>query len=80
LNETEILYDVLIFLVAAVVVVPVFQRLRTSPVLGYLAAGIIIGPHGLAIIRDSESAHTLAEFGVVFLLFMIGLELSLDKY
>ncbi|MBT3786742.1 MAG: potassium transporter KefB [Alphaproteobacteria bacterium] len=79
MNETEILYDVLIFLVAAVVVVPVFQRLRTSPVLGYLAAGIIIGPHGLAIIRDSESAHTLAEFGVVFLLFMIGLELSLER-
>lgn len=64
---------------AAVVVVPAFQRLRTSPVLGYLVAGVIIGPHGLAIIRESESAHTLAEFGVVFLLFMIGLELSLAR-
>jgi monovalent cation:H+ antiporter-2, CPA2 family len=48
-------------------------------VLGYLAAGILVGPHGLALIRDSESAHTLAEFGVVFLLFMIGLELSLER-
>jgi len=79
LNDSEILYDVLIFLVAAVVVVPAFRRLRTSPVLGYLAAGILIGPHGLAVIRDSESAHTLAEFGIVFLLFMIGLEFSLER-
>jgi CPA2 family monovalent cation:H+ antiporter-2 len=79
LNDSEILYDVLIFLVAAIVVVPAFRRLRTSPVLGYLAAGILVGPHGLAVIRDSESAHTLAEFGVVFLLFMIGLELSVER-
>ena len=79
MKDSEILYDVLIFLVAAVVVVPTFRRLRTSPVLGYLAAGILIGPHGLAVIRDSESAHTLAEFGVVFLLFMIGLELSVER-
>jgi monovalent cation:H+ antiporter-2, CPA2 family len=79
LKDSEILYDVLIFLVAAVVVVPAFRRLRTSPVLGYLAAGILVGPHGLAVIRDSESAHTLAEFGVVFLLFMIGLEFSAER-
>ncbi len=79
MKGSEILYDVLIFLVAAVVVVPVLRRLRTSPVLGYLAAGILVGPHGLAVIRDSESAHTLAEFGVVFLLFMIGLELSVER-
>ena len=77
--DSEILYDVLIFLLAAVVVVPAFRRLRTSPVLGYLAAGVLIGPHGLAVIRDSESAHTLAEFGVVFLLFMIGLEFSVER-
>ncbi len=79
MNNSEILYDVLVFLVAAVVVVPAFRRLRTSPVLGYLAAGILVGPHGLAVIRDSESAHTLAEFGVVFLLFMIGLEFSVER-
>lgn len=79
MNDSEILYDVLVFLVAAVVVVPIFRRLRASAVLGYLAAGILVGPHALAIIRDSESAHTLAEFGVVFLLFMIGLDLSLER-
>ncbi len=79
MNDSDILYDVLIFLVAAVLVVPAFQRLRTSPVLGYLAAGIIVGPFGLALIRETHSAQTLAEFGVVFLLFMIGLEFSVER-
>jgi len=79
LNDSEIFYDVLIFLVAAIVVVPAFRRLRTSPILGYLAAGILVGPYGLAVISDTKSAHTLAEFGVVFLLFMIGLELSVER-
>jgi len=79
LNDSEYLIDVLVFLVAAVIVVPIFQRFRSSPILGYLAAGIIIGPHGFAIIGDTKAAHTLAEFGVVFLLFMIGLELSFGR-
>ena len=79
MNDSGYLIDVLVFLVAAVIVVPLFQRFRSSPILGYLAAGIIIGPHGFAVIGDTKSAHTLAEFGVVFLLFMIGLELSFGR-
>ena len=71
--------DVLVFLVAAVAIVPLFHRLRASPILGYLAAGMLIGPHGFSIIGDTHSADTLAEFGVVFLLFMIGLDLSLER-
>jgi CPA2 family monovalent cation:H+ antiporter-2 len=73
------LENLLIVLVAAVVVVPVFQRFRWSPVLGYLVAGIIIGPHALALVHDVEHIHTLAEFGIVFLLFVIGLELSVER-
>ena len=79
MNNSEYLLDVLIFLVAAIVVVPLFQRFRSSPILGYLAAGIVIGPHGFSLVDDTEAAHTLAEFGVVFLLFMIGLELSFER-
>lgn len=79
LEQTEYLQDVLIFLAAAVVVVPTFQRLRSSPILGYLAAGIIIGPFGFALIGDTAAAHRLAELGVVFLMFMIGLELSISR-
>lgn len=79
MHQPELLYDVLIFLLAAIVVVTAFQRLKTSPIIGYLVAGALIGPYGLAVIRESESAHALAEFGVVFLLFMIGLEFSRDR-
>ncbi|PCI05055.1 MAG: hypothetical protein COB78_00030 [Hyphomicrobiales bacterium] len=79
MNHSEYLIDILIFLVAAIAVVPLFQHFRSSPILGYLAAGIIIGPHGFAVIGDTKAAHTLAEFGVVFLLFMIGLELSFGR-
>lgn len=79
MGDSKILYDILVFLVAAVVVVPAFQRMRTSPIIGYLVAGVLVGPHGFAFIRDAEGAHTLAEFGVVFLLFMVGLELSVAR-
>lgn len=79
MHHSEYLVDVLIFLAAAVMVVPAFRRFRSSPILGYLVAGIVIGPYGLALIGDTDAAHTLAEFGVVFLLFMIGLELSIER-
>ena len=79
MDNSEYLLDVLVFLIAAVLIVPLFQRFRSSPILGYLAAGIFIGPHGFAIVADTEATHTLAEFGVVFLLFMIGLELSFGR-
>lgn len=78
-HATGYLSDVLIILAAAVIVVPLFQRLRSSPVLGYLVAGILIGPSGLGIIGDVEGTMGLAHFGVVFLLFTIGLELSLER-
>ncbi len=78
-HEMTYLDDVLVFLLAVVVVVPLFRALRSSPVLGYLAAGVIIGPHGLALIGEVESVETLAEFGIVFLLFTIGLELSVQR-
>eukprot|EP00899_Mesostigma_viride_P020290 jgi/Mesvir1/28262/Mv04795-RA.8 len=74
------LYDVLWLLLASVVAVPLFQKLPGgSPVLGYLAAGALIGPHALSIIHNVEGTRELAEFGVVFLLFNIGLELSLER-
>ena len=56
----------------------IFKTLRLSPVLGYLVAGGIIGDHGFNIIT-SDQVHFLAEFGVVFLLFAIGLELSFER-
>ncbi len=65
-----------VFFGAAVLVVPIFRRLGLGAVLGYLAAGAAIGPFGLSLIADVEAAAHLAEFGVVLLLFIIGLELN----
>jgi len=73
------LLDVLVLLIAAMACVPVFERLRLGPVLGYLAAGALIGPSGLKLIDDVEATRALAEFGVVFLLFTIGLELTVER-
>jgi len=78
-HQSDYLLDVLVFLAAMIVVVPVFQRLKLSPILGYLAAGMLIGPYGFELIGDTKAAQTLASFGVVFLLFMIGLELSFRR-
>ncbi|XP_008778621.2 K(+) efflux antiporter 2, chloroplastic [Phoenix dactylifera] len=79
-EEEASLFDVLWLLLASVVFVPIFQKIPGgSPVLGYLAAGILIGPYGLSIIRHVHGTKAIAEFGVVFLLFNIGLELSVER-
>eukprot|EP00752_Nemacystus_decipiens_P001082 g1082.t1 len=65
-----------VFLGAAVVAVPIFQRLKLGSILGYLAAGAVLGPAGLAVIDNAENVLNFAEFGVVLLLFVIGLELK----
>lgn len=81
INEEEAsLFDMLWLLLASVIFVPLFQKIPGgSPVLGYLAAGILIGPYGLSIIRHVHGTKAIAEFGVVFLLFNIGLELSVER-
>ncbi len=83
--------DLVVFLAAAGVVVPLFNRLKISPVLGFLAAGVLLGPDGLArladnapwlswlTISDAAQIRSLSELGVAFLLFMIGLELSWER-
>ncbi|WP_428482385.1 monovalent cation:proton antiporter-2 (CPA2) family protein [Pyruvatibacter mobilis] len=71
--------EMLVFLVASVLLVPLFRWFKASPVLGYLFVGAIIGPFGFAIIDDVDGVARMAELGVVFLLFMIGLELSVER-
>lgn len=70
------LIEATVFLGAAVVAVPLFKRLRLGSVIGYLAAGAAIGPYGGGLIEDVNSVLHFAEFGVVLLLFVIGLELQ----
>ncbi len=67
---------VLIFLLSAVIAVPLFRRFGLGAVLAYLVAGVVIGPFGLKIIKDPSSTLAISELGVVLLLFIIGLELS----
>ncbi|MGE5565719.1 MAG: cation:proton antiporter [Parcubacteria group bacterium] len=83
--------DVVLFLATAGIVVPLFRRWRLSPILGFLLAGVVLGPYGLGALAREVSwlglftidnpaeVAQLAEFGVVFLLFMIGLELSWER-
>jgi monovalent cation:proton antiporter-2 (CPA2) family protein len=72
----SLLQESIIYLLAAIVMVPISRRLGLGSVLGYLAAGIIIGPFGVKLIQDPEHILHFAELGVVFLLFVIGLELQ----
>ncbi|MDE2287810.1 MAG: monovalent cation:proton antiporter-2 (CPA2) family protein [Burkholderiales bacterium] len=69
----------LILLLAAALGVVLFRFLRLPPTLGYLVVGVIIGPHAFGVVGDSERMQYLAEFGVVFLMFSIGIEFSLPK-
>ncbi|MFO0473169.1 MAG: monovalent cation:proton antiporter-2 (CPA2) family protein [Pseudomonadota bacterium] len=70
---------VLLYLVAAVAGVTLFRSLKLPPMLGYLVVGVLIGPNALALAKDSEGVRYLAEFGVVFLMFVLGLEFNLPK-
>ncbi len=70
---------VLLYLVAAVAGVVACRSLKLPPMLGYLAVGVLIGPHALALAKDSAGVRYLAEFGVVFLMFVIGLEFNLPR-
>ena len=70
------LLDIIILLVAAVIIVPFAQALRLGAVPGFLLAGMLVGPYGLALIKNITDIANLAEIGVVFLLFVIGIELK----
>ena len=75
-HEGSLLQTAVIFLLAAVITVPLAKRLQLGAVLGYLLAGVVIGPQALGLIRDTASVAHISELGVVLLLFIIGLELS----
>ncbi|RHX94786.1 potassium transporter Kef [Leptospira yasudae] len=76
MQDHNLLITLIVFLSAAVISVPLFKRLGLGSVVGYLIGGTIIGPWGIGLITDVESILHLSEFGVVLLLFLIGLELK----
>jgi CPA2 family monovalent cation:H+ antiporter-2 len=72
-------HSILLLLAASVVLVALFRYLHLPQLLAYLVAGVVVGPHGLGWVPDTAGTRTLAEFGLVFLMFTIGLEFSLPK-
>ena len=72
----SLLAQIAIFLAAAVIAIPIFRYFKLGSVLGYLAAGIIIGPAALGLISNVDTTQHIAEFGIVLLMFVIGLELQ----
>jgi monovalent cation:proton antiporter-2 (CPA2) family protein len=72
----SLLAQIAIFLAAAVIAIPIFRRFKLGAVLGYLTAGIIIGPGSLGLVQSVEATQQIAEFGIVLLMFVIGLELQ----
>lgn len=79
MHEPAFLKEVLIILGAAAFAGTLFERLRLPSVLGFLLAGVVIGPHGLKLLTNLDHVHEMAEFGVVLLMFTIGLEFSLER-
>jgi monovalent cation:proton antiporter-2 (CPA2) family protein len=78
-TEAHYLVDILALLLATVIVVPFFHAIRLGAILGYLAAGVLLGPWGFGLLTEVEEIRHLGEFGVIFLLFVLGIELKPDK-
>ena len=78
-SDGEFLVQAATYLGAAAISIPLFQRFKLGSILGYLAAGIAVGPFGLNLLHQEEGVFHVAELGVVLFLFVVGLELSLSR-
>ncbi|MEQ8710061.1 MAG: monovalent cation:proton antiporter-2 (CPA2) family protein [Rhodospirillales bacterium] len=79
MHETSFIQEIVILIGAAVIAVPICQKLRVGSVLGYLFAGLVVGPFGLTLVSDVGAIKAIGELGIVFLLFVIGLELPIER-
>src|SRR5471030_107208 len=79
MGHNDPMLQILILLTASVCVVAAVRKLALPSILGYLAVGMLLGPHALALAADNETTQLLADFGVVFLVFTLGLEFSLPR-
>ena len=79
MHEAHALLQAIILLFVGILSITLMRRIGQSPIVGYLAAGVLIGPHAFGLIQESETTHLLAELGVVFLLFDIGLHFTLSS-
>ena len=77
--ELALFKDILVLLGFSVVIVYLLQRLKLPSILGFLFTGVLIGPHGLSLIKEVERVELISEIGVILLLFVIGMELSIKQ-
>ena len=70
MHEAQALLQVIILLFVGILSITLMRRIGQSPIVGYLAAGVLIGPHAFGLIQESETTHLVAELGVVFLLLL----------
>ena len=68
------IWELIAFLAAVVIFIPIFYRFKVNPLLAFIAAGVILGPHGLGVIKDMKVADNVGELGLLFLMFSIGLD------
>ena len=73
-------WEILAFLAAVVIFIPIFFRLKVNPLLAFIVAGIVLGPHGLRMINDMDVTENVGEVGLLFLMFTIGLDLSFHRF
>jgi CPA2 family monovalent cation:H+ antiporter-2 len=78
--EQELLRDIVIILACSAIVIYVLNRFRMPPIVGFIAAGIIIGPSGLGVIENPAIIESLAEIGIILLLFVVGIEFSMSEF
>ena len=75
----SLLGELVIVLIAAVLITVIFHRLKLPAVVGFLMTGVLIGPGGFSLVKDTRTINALAEIGVMMLLFIIGIEFSLER-
>ncbi len=73
-------WELLAFLAAVVIFIPIFYRLKVNPLLAFIVAGIVLGPHMLGLIKDTHVTENIGELGLLFLMFTIGLDLSFHRF
>ena len=73
-------WEILAFLAAVVIFIPIFYRLKVNPLLAFIVAGVVLGPHGLKMINDTDVTENIGEVGLLFLMFTIGLDLSFHRF
>ena len=79
MHDVSLLQDLVTVLLVSVFIIVVFQRLKVPSIIGFLLAGMVVDPYGFNLVSGTEQIEILSEIGIIFLMFMIGIELSIKE-